>query len=196
MDWLRNIYARIWYEDDVLFNDHMINGRFSTLSKMKNIWRYDADILSCYLEFFDKQIYTISFNEGLGLSISSKDRNIYPGDPIPISTMLLLAENEPTTFIFTLGQEKNQRKCIYFFIVVTIPRKPYRTTEKKLVQAEFAFRGVYDNELKCWLGSFTNEDIVSADMIFENFKTFHFDDTVKGVHIFPNGEIIFQDFVY
>lgn len=196
MDWLKNIYARIWYEDDVLFNDHMINGRFSTLSKIKNIWKYDADILSCYLEFFDKQIYTISFNEGLGLSISSKDRNIYPGDPIPISTMLLLAENEPTTFIFTLGQEKEPEKFIYFFIVVTIPRKPYRTTEKKLVRAEFAFRGVYDNELKCWLGPFTNKDIASADMIFENSKTFHFDDAVKGVHIFPNGEIIFQNFVY
>ncbi len=195
MDWLRNIYARIWYEDDVLFNDHMINGRFSTLSKMKNIWRYDTDILSCYPEFFDKQIYTISFNEELGLSILSGNKNICPGDPIPISTMFLLAENEPTTFIFTLGQEREPEKCIYFFIVVTIPRKPYRTTGKKLIRTEFAFRGVYDNELKCWLGPFTNKDIASADIIFENFKAFHFDDTVKEIHIFPNGEIILQDFI-
>lgn len=195
MDWLRNIYARIWFEDDVLFNDHIMNGRFSTLSKMKNIWKYDADILSCYPKIFDKQIYTISFNEELGLSILSGNKNICPGDPIPISTMLLLAENEPTTFIFTLGQEREPEKCIYFSIVVTIPRKPYRTTEKKLIRIEFAFKGVYDNELKCWLGPFTNKDIASTDTIFENFKTFHFDDTVKRVHIFPNGEIIFQDFM-
>lgn len=196
MDWLKNIYALIWYEDGGLFNDYMINGRLSALSKTDNRWKYDSDTLAFYPKFFDKQIHTISYTEGLGLSILSHDKDIvYPGDPIPISTMLLLAENEPTTSIFTLGEEREVEKCIYFFILVIIPRKLYRTTEKKLIRAEFAFKGIYDNEMKCFLGSFNDKDILSSNMIFENFKAFHSDDSLKGVHIFPNGEIIFQDFM-
>ena len=95
MDWLKNIYARIWYEDGGLFNDYMINGRLSDLSKTDNRWKYDSDTLSYHLKFFDNQIYTISYTEELGLSILSYDKDIvYPGDPMPISTMLLTAENE------------------------------------------------------------------------------------------------------
>lgn len=196
MDWLKNIYARIWYEDGELFNDYMINGRLSTLSKTDNRWKYDPLTLSYHPKFFDNQTYTISYIEELGLSILSHDKDIvYPGDPMPISTMLLNAENEPTTFIFTLGEEKKPKKCIYFFIFVIIPRKLYRTTEKKFIRAEIAFKGIYDNEMKCFLGQFSDKDILSSDMIFKNSKAFHLDDTLKGVHIFPNGEIILQDFI-
>lgn len=196
MDWLKNIYARIWYEDGELFNDYMINGRLSTLSKTDNRWKYNPDTLSYHPKFFDNQIHTISYIEELGLSILSHDKDIvYPGDPMPISTILLNAENEPTTFIFTLGEEKEPKKCIYFFIFVIIPRKLYRTTEKKFIRAEIAFKGIYDNEMKCFLGPFSDKDILSSDMIFKNSKAFHLDDTLKGVHIFPNGEIILQDFI-
>lgn len=195
MDWLKNIYARIWYEDGELFNN-LINGRLSDLSKIDNRWKYDPLTLSYHPKFFDNQIHTISYIEELGLSILSHDKDIvYPGDPMPISTMLLNAENEPTTFIFTLREEREPKKCIYFFIFVTIPRKLYRTTEKKFIQAEIAFKGVYDNEMKCFLGSFNDKDMSISDMIFGNFKVFHFDDTLKGIHIFPNGEIILQDFI-
>lgn len=196
MDWLKNIYARIWYEDGELFNDYMINGRLSALSKTDNRWKYDPLTLSYHPKFFDNQIHTISYIEELGLSILFHDKDIvYPGDPMPISTMLLNAENEPTTFIFTLGEEKEPKKCIYFFIFVIIPRKLYRTTEKKFIRAEIAFKGIYDNEMKYFLDSFSDKDILSSDMIFKNSKAFHLDDTLKGVHIFPNGEIILQDFI-
>lgn len=49
--------------------------------------------------------------------------------------------------------------------------------------------------MKCFLDSFSDKDILSSDIIFKNSKAFHLDDTLKGVHIFPNGEIILQDFI-